>query len=92
MKSSSRRTIQRQWRGRRHLSGCSLQAERVEIDTIENMDTYDLVPEAEPLELGEPILNSKMAYDVKTDEANNLVKWKGKRGCCWTASAAGDQL
>ena len=39
----------------------------LEIDTIENMDTYDLVPEAEPLELGEPILNSKMAYDMKTD-------------------------
>ena len=54
------------------------QAERVEIDTIENMDTYDLVPEAEVLELGEPILNSKMAYDVKTDEKNNLLKWKAR--------------
>ena len=50
----------------------------MEIDTIENMDTYDLVPEAEVLELGEPILNSKMAYDVKTDEKNNLLKWKAR--------------
>ena len=54
------------------------QAERVEIDTIENMDTYELVPEAEVIELGEPILNSKMAYDVKTDERNNLLKWKAR--------------
>ena len=57
------------------------QAEQVEIDTIEGYNTYELVPEAEVLELGEPILNSKMAYDVKTDEFNNLIKWKA-RGVC----------
>jgi hypothetical protein len=57
------------------------QAEQVEIDTIEGYSTYELVPEAEVLELGEPILNSKMAYDVKTDEFNNLLKWKA-RGVC----------
>ena len=37
------------------------QAELVEVDTIENMDTLEHVPESEPRELGEPILNSKMA-------------------------------
>ena len=55
-----------------------LSAERVEIDTIESMDTYDLVPEQEAIDAGAQILNSKMAYDVKTDECNNLTKWKAR--------------
>ena len=55
-----------------------LAAEQVEIDTIVGMDTYDLVPESEALECGARILNSKMAYDIKTDERNNLTKWKAR--------------
>jgi hypothetical protein len=55
-----------------------LNAEKVEIDTIESMDTYDLVPEQEAIDAGAQILNSKMAYDIKTDEYNNLTKWKAR--------------
>ena len=54
------------------------QAEKVEIDKIEAADTYDLVPEAEVKAAGEPILGSKMAYDVKGDEANNLTQWRAR--------------
>ena len=36
------------------------------------------MPEAEVMAEGAPILNSKMAYDAKTDESLNLLKWKAR--------------
>ena len=35
-------------------------------------------PCREAIDAGAQVLNSKMAYDIKTDEYNNLTKWKAR--------------